>query len=221
MYNYFKGLKMAKKFNKAIYQKRLREATRKNELREAFKGALAVIPFLLLPSIGRRYAPNWFSGWTGFTTATSLTWLTGVIFDIKALKYSAVAIGAIQLTYVKGAGIMSQSGFPVWRMGTEYATLPSTIITDQAITDPLLQGLSEDLQPGSQILATTTGKNWVSRYAPELEKTNNTINDYVTTPSLPPATPQVVSDYVTPSTKPASIRTIAGLRENKLFSNRI
>lgn len=208
---------MAKKFNKALYERRLREATKKNELTETFKGALAVIPFLLLPSIGRRYAPSWFSGWTGFATATTLTWLTGVLFDIKALKYSAVAIGAIQLTYVKGSGVMSQAGIPIWRMGTEYATLPSTSIPDDVITNPLLQGLAEDLQPGSQILASTSGKNWVSRVAPEIEDTN--LNDYVVSQSLPAAT---MSEYVTSEKPVATItRPIAGLRENKLFAKRI
>lgn len=210
---------MAKKFNKALYERRLREATKKNELTETFKGALAVIPFLLLPSIGRRYAPTWFSGWTGFATATTLTWLTGVLFDIKALKYSAIAIGAIQLTYVKGSGLMSQAGIPIWRMGTEYATLPSTTITDETITNPLLEGLAEDLQPGSQILASTSGKNWVSRVAPEIEDTNSTMNDYVVSQSLPAST---MSEYVTPDRPVATIsRPVAGLRENKLFAKRI
>lgn len=209
----------SRRYNKAVMAKRFKDATTKQELQETAKGALAVIPFLLIPSIGRKFAPNFFSGWTGFAFATLSTWAAGVAFDIKALKYAAPAVGAIQLTYVKGSGAMAQAGIPVWRMGADYSTGP---ITSPDITDleapAVVNGLSEYLQSGSQVLATASGKEWVSRLAPELENPNtemavSTVNDYVT------STPKL-SDYtVAAPVNTPIIKTFA--KQSRMADNRL
>lgn len=212
----------SRRYNKAVITKRFKDATTKQELKETGKGALAVIPFLLIPSIGRKFAPNFFSGWTGFAFATLSTWAAGVAFDIKALKYAAPAVGAIQLAYVKGSGAMAQAGIPVWRMGADYSTGPITEIatTDLApVTTPVLNGLSEYMQPGSQVLATASGKSWVSRLAPELENTTtgqsetSTVNDYI-------KSTKQLSDYAvtTPVNSPI-IKTFA--KQSRMSDNRL
>jgi len=209
----------SRRYNKAVMAKRFKDATTKQELQETAKGALAVIPFLLIPSIGRKFAPNFFSGWTGFAFATLSTWAAGVAFDIKALKYAAPAVGAIQLTYVKGSGAMAQAGIPVWRMGADYSAGP---ITDTTLIEApaVVNGLSEYMQPGSQVLATASGKEWVSRLAPELENpntempVNNTVNDYVTSSA------KQLSDYTVaaPINTPI-IKTFA--KQSRMADNRL
>ncbi|MFY8162183.1 MAG: hypothetical protein ACOVNU_12695 [Candidatus Kapaibacteriota bacterium] len=209
----------SRRYNKAVMAKRFKDATTKQELKETAKGALAVIPFLLIPSIGRKFAPNFFSGWTGFTFATLSTWAAGVAFDIKALRYAAPAVGAIQLTYVKGSGAMAQAGIPVWRMGADYSTDPITEITDSETAAAGVNGLSEYMQSGSQVLATASGKEWVSRLAPELENPNtemsvSTINDYVT------STTKQLSDYtVAAPVNTPIIKTFA--KQSRMADNRL
>jgi hypothetical protein len=206
----------SRRYNKAVMQKRFKDATTKQELQETAKGALAVIPFLLIPSIGRKFAPEFFSGWTGFAFATLSTWAAGVAFDIKALKYAAPAIGAVQLTYVKGSGAMAQAGIPVWRMGADYSTSP---MTDTALieTPAVVNGLSEYMQSGSQVLATASGKEWVSRLAPELENPYTeapaVVNDYVTAQKQ-------LSDYtVAAPIKTPIIKTFA--KQSRMADNRL
>lgn len=128
----------SKKIN---FEKNFKTASSKKEVMKDVWGLLAGLTWLLPASFLK------LDGWGGFALASVGTWLTGALFNIEAMRRSALAIGAVHLLYSKGSKtIQDNLKVDLWRMGGEFTDV--TLATNGTTTPPTgsLRGLSNNMQ---------------------------------------------------------------------------
>jgi len=149
---------------KIDFEKNFKKSTTETEITKDLWGLLAGLTWLLPASFLK------LSGWGGFALASVGTWLTGALFDIEAMRRSALAVGAVHLLYSKGSKTIQDSlNVSLWRMGEEFTETPKTTppVTDKVGS---LRGLSNNninlpYQNGSQVMQLPNHNQLVRRPA--------------------------------------------------------
>lgn len=146
---------------KINFEKNFKMASSKKEVMKDAWGLLAGLTWLIPASLLK------LEGWGGFAVASIGTWLTGALFNIEAMRRSALAVGAVHLLYSKGTKTIKDNlNVDLWRMGTEFTDVTPT-------TPPVtgLRGLSNNMYPqvqaGSQVMQLPSHDNLVRRPAEE------------------------------------------------------
>jgi len=123
----------------------LKHSMKPQELKDDASAALAVIPWLLIPTFFG------ITGWAGLGVAFASTWGLGAIFNVPGMRRGAVALGAVQLAYAYASGsVQDLLGKPLWRFDQGGGVDPATVLSIDPST-PGVQGLASAMQAGAQL----------------------------------------------------------------------
>lgn len=150
------------------YKKNVKDSFSKKEVNNSLWALGSIATWFVLPNLLKKVSNGVVDGWYGYATAFALTFGTGAVLGIPALRYTAIGLGAVHLAYAKLGGTMADLGIPNWRLGGDFAnTAPNPNINSDT---PALNGLSNNI-------TLPNGYSWDSRPAYELE--NSSMGEYV------------------------------------------
>jgi len=166
---------------KIDFQKNFKKSTAEAEITKDLWGLLAGLTWLLPASFLK------LSGWGGFALASVGTWLTGALFDIEAMRRSALAVGAVHLLYSKGSKtIQDNLNVSLWRMGEEFTETPAKVEEKVGSLRGLSNGFNSPTQTGSSSVMTLPNHSQLVRRAAEPMTMERSLPPVPTiTPSVP------------------------------------